>query len=635
MRIPNKFNGYLFDGTRNLHDPVTVAAGSTLMAPGVAAGAGGAAAASAMGIGALGTGLAAGSLLAGGGSLLGGLGAGSGALSAGLGGIAPSLAAEIAPAAIAQSVGATSPALAQSLGLDALKQQVVSQGVGNQAAAQAANLIPQAAPNVVGQNQLLATFQNAPTNLAQFPQYQQIAGADQLVTKPFVDPFTAATPTPPAGIEQLVTKPYVDPFAAANPNAAVANQAAQVPAAVAKPAVVPGQNFAQNAINFFKNPSMQGVKDYASEHPYATTAGVGLAAKKLFEQPTLSTPEKQKAYIRPYTLEAQNTSGQPYNPSDTSERNQLTYTYTPGEIYEAGGEPVKRAVGGPIEEMSAQNAIGANQMYPQSQLKTDMYSNPMMQRPINNNVITGGMDAPVDAYTGEARFAEGGDTTSKYAYDPVTQKFTETATPVAPKKMGFGPQGLGGVDIASSLNNIGNMGGIGFFNRNKKPAEPVVTTSGGVTAPYMPPGQTAQQGYQSQLNVPAYQTPEQQLGLNGFYDYMDQQMGGMRGQQGYAGGGMTQGHLGGYSDGGRLLRGPGDGVSDSIPAVIGRNQPARLADGEFVVPARIVSELGNGSTEAGARKLYAMMDRIQKGRKKSVGKNKVAVNSKSDRHLPA
>jgi hypothetical protein len=95
------------------------------------------------------------------------------------------------------------------------------------------------------------------------------------------------------------------------------------------------------------------------------------------------------------------------------------------------------------------------------------------------------------------------------------------------------------------------------------------------------------------------------------------------------------GSLGGYSDGGRLLRGPGDGVSDSIPATIGKKRPARLADGEFVVPARIVSELGNGSTEAGARQLYAMMDRIQAGRKKTVGKNKTAVNSRSVRHLPA
>jgi hypothetical protein len=94
-------------------------------------------------------------------------------------------------------------------------------------------------------------------------------------------------------------------------------------------------------------------------------------------------------------------------------------------------------------------------------------------------------------------------------------------------------------------------------------------------------------------------------------------------------------NLGDYSDGGRLLRGPGDGVSDSIPARIGAKQEARLADGEFVIPARIVSELGNGSTEAGARQLYAMMDRVQKARKKTVGKDKVATNSRAAKLLPA
>jgi hypothetical protein len=103
-----------------------------------------------------------------------------------------------------------------------------------------------------------------------------------------------------------------------------------------------------------------------------------------------------------------------------------------------------------------------------------------------------------------------------------------------------------------------------------------------------------------------------------------------------AGGGSTsQYNLGGYSDGGRLLRGPGDGVSDSIPATIGNKQPARLADGEFVIPARIVSELGNGSTEAGARKLYAMMDRVQKARRKTTGKRRVATNTRADKYLPA
>ena len=99
------------------------------------------------------------------------------------------------------------------------------------------------------------------------------------------------------------------------------------------------------------------------------------------------------------------------------------------------------------------------------------------------------------------------------------------------------------------------------------------------------------------------------------------------------GGGIAS--LGGYSDGGRLLRGPGDGVSDSIPASIGGRQPARLADGEFVVPSRIVSELGNGSTDAGARRLYDMMDRVQRRRGTTVGKGKVAKNTKAYQELPA
>jgi hypothetical protein len=93
--------------------------------------------------------------------------------------------------------------------------------------------------------------------------------------------------------------------------------------------------------------------------------------------------------------------------------------------------------------------------------------------------------------------------------------------------------------------------------------------------------------------------------------------------------------LGGYSDGGRLLKGPGNGTSDSIPATIGGKQPARLAEGEFVVPARIVSELGNGSTDAGAKQLYAMMGRIQSDRRKTTGKGKFSDDPKAYKHLPA
>jgi len=99
----------------------------------------------------------------------------------------------------------------------------------------------------------------------------------------------------------------------------------------------------------------------------------------------------------------------------------------------------------------------------------------------------------------------------------------------------------------------------------------------------------------------------------------------------YAGGGGI-GSLGTYSDGGRMLKGPGDGVSDSIPATIGGHQKAALADGEFVIPARIVSEIGNGSSDAGARKLYAMMEKIQHARKKTT--ENVAADTKAEKYLP-
>jgi hypothetical protein len=89
--------------------------------------------------------------------------------------------------------------------------------------------------------------------------------------------------------------------------------------------------------------------------------------------------------------------------------------------------------------------------------------------------------------------------------------------------------------------------------------------------------------------------------------------------------------LGGYSDGGRMLKGPGDGMSDSIPGIIGGKQPARLADGEFVVPADVVSHLGNGSTDAGAKKLYSMMDKVRQAR---TGKKKQAPQVNVDKYLP-
>ena len=247
--------------------------------------------------------------------------------------------------------------------------------------------------------------------------------------------------------------------------------------------VQPGANFATNLGNLIQNPSMDAAMDYVKEHPYATTAGaLGIAQ---LMKPKTRAPEIDKGMIRPYEFtRMQRPEAYAVSPeTDTSERLYFNDTFTPLTPYPAGSEESKKAaggilgyaVGGPVEQMAAINAVGANTGYPMAGVNTPMYSNPMMQRPEAVNVISGSGDAGVGAYSGEPRFAEGG------------------------------------------ISNLGD-----------------------------------------------------------------------------------------YSDGGRLLRGPGNGTSDSIPAIIGNRQPARLADGEFVIPARIVSELGNGSTDAGAKQLYAM-----------------------------
>ena len=89
---------------------------------------------------------------------------------------------------------------------------------------------------------------------------------------------------------------------------------------------------------------------------------------------------------------------------------------------------------------------------------------------------------------------------------------------------------------------------------------------------------------------------------------------------------------GGLSNVPRFLSGGGDGMSDSIPATINDRQPARLADGEFVIPADVVSHLGNGSSKAGAKQLYDMMDRV---RSKRTGKKKQAPAVNSRKMMPA
>ena len=318
---------------------------------------------------------------------------------------------------------------------------------------------------------------------------------------------------------------------------------------------------------------MKGMQ-YAEKHPIITSAGLyalqgatapGLPKKKKYEERDMSGFERSEP------------SAGIYNP-----------------VYQTSSN---YAVGGPVEQMSAENAVGQNMSYPQAGYQTPMYANPMVQRPMAQNVIAPASDVGIDPYTGEQRMAEGGVSGSmKYLKELEAEQKRQQ-------------------EEAEEAMNRARRTDVGVVSRSRTQQ---------LNSPYSAAAQELAALYKKR-GIKFTPPPKTSVDVMG--DSLDEVP--------YAAGGGIMTGLGGYSDGGRLLKGPGDGVSDSIPAVIGKRQPARLADGEFVVPARIVSELGNGSTEAGARKLYAMMERVQKARGKTVGKKKVAVNSKADKHLPA
>ena len=329
------------------------------------------------------------------------------------------------------------------------------------------------------------------------------------------------------------------------------------------------------------------------------SAGAGILGG--MEPSKLNAPEQNPGMIRPYTFsrtqnEQPDAIGSLYNPGQsTRERQYFNDQYTAGTPYKAPG-PEYMAGGGPVEAMSNANAIGANTGYPMADIHTGAYATPF-QQPMSQNVVQGAQDSAVDPYTGQATFADGG-----------------TVQPQGQSQYANGSVGGYNYDQAT-----------GAYSRSPE-------MQGAQT-------QSAPQGFFGSQLLDAFrqlqegQRPQYANGSVGGYNY-DQGTGQFSQQPAMAGGGGIS-TLGGYSDGGQLLRGPGDGVSDNIPAMIGNKQQARLADGEFVIPARIVSELGNGSTEAGSRQLYAMLDRVQNARKKSIGKDKVATNSRAAKLLPA
>ena len=325
------------------------------------------------------------------------------------------------------------------------------------------------------------------------------------------------------------------------------------------------------------------------------------------------------------------------------------FSYNPATFTPAYATPnVYRpsyAEGGTVEQMSRNNAIGANLNFPQSNVgNTLRFSNPT-NTPMPDNVL-GSVGAGVDPYTGAQRFAAGGLASTKAfavggttgVYDPRTMDYLEGA----PTATAAGVQQQNIVDVlaaqkaqqeamALQYGNDGD-GGAGGNDAGASAGGDSGTGEGwakGGIAAAAPSHMQAIDDYMAGAGKEGGMQALMAKAKGGDYNAMIA-LNKLRKtpNENYAGGG----HLGGYSDGGRMLKGPGDGMSDDIPASIAGKQPARLADNEFVVPADVVSHLGNGSSDAGAKKLYAMMDKVRKAR---TGKKKQAPAIKADMYMPA
>jgi hypothetical protein len=446
----------------------------------------------------------------------------------------------------------------------------------------------------------------------------------------------------------------------------------------------PKPTFSENMANMKRGFTGENLMNYAKENPYSAASMVAsaLTPDEKARAPYKGDSDRGKMANEGWEFDPGWTTPMPEpSPTGVEQRYGNPRYYRPGY-----------ASGGPVEAMSNANAIGANTGYPMADISKGAYATPY-QQPISRNVIGGVSDTGVNPMTGEMSFANGGVATATpmpntYAQNPLERMLNKVESmpsdnqPKPPpvrtggqspvmsdaafaKQQSEGQKNLQAMQDGTMMTRIGDSlsEGLTFMAQNS-PTMALINalTSGiaggagqGMATPGLGGfvGGTANQGFAPGTMGPSHAPGPSgggggvgvstgsgsgggatAMGAAGMSGTASGAAGAARGglMAAYAKGGS---HLGDYSDGGRLLRGPGDGVSDSIPAMIGKKQPARLADGEFVVPARIVSELGNGSTEAGARKLYAMMDRVQAARKKSIGKGKVAKNSRADKLLPA
>ena len=336
----------------------------------------------------------------------------------------------------------------------------------------------------------------------------------------------------------------------------------------------------------------------------------------------LTTPQPNP----PYSAQYANYTKNPYN----------AYAAEGGQVhsYAQGGDvsSIVKPAGGMVEQMSRDNAVGNNQMFPQADVHTSAFSSPT-NRPLSQNIIGSAADTAVDPYTGQEKFAMGGLAATKhYAnggnvtpdqitansvnYNNALMQQLQGALNTPTPQMNPGQvaqqaplQVPAGIPMAQTPYQPAPVAAPAQYQGYGAPSFTRTAVPNIALDPQRIPGNPAQ------LAKAAADAEQQNSFLRPLGGPMSMRTSGSNSEEGsgYAAGGGV-GHLGSYSDGGRMLKGPGDGMSDNIPATIGGKQPARLADGEFVVPADVVSHLGNGSTDAGAKHLYNMMDKVRKAR---------------------
>lgn len=341
----------------------------------------------------------------------------------------------------------------------------------------------------------------------------------------------------------------------------------------------------------------------------------GLSLLGSLNQPKIQTPPST-SYIRPYTYSQ--TRNPNYGQPGQSYYNQ---SYTPLPTYQAAQGGLMSIGGGVVEKMSEVNA--GQGTYPGAFLDHASYATPS-QMPTSAEVVRSDYDVNTNPYTGDIkRMADGGITSPDYFTNLYNQQVATQPSAYIPTSQGVQDYNKILTDRAAEeyLRNPMPSAMIPASQRQayiQQPQSGLMAASAGL------PQYTYDATTRRYVPV-APQAPVEQQPVAAAPNPMDAYSGGKAG-------GLMPYDLGSYSDGGRLLKGPGDGMSDNIPASIGDKQPARLADGEFVVPADVVSHLGNGSTDAGAKKLYAMMDKVRTAR---VGTKKQGKEIKAEKYLKA